>query len=226
MLKSLLRHPFVLSALGWLIGAYLAFVYRTTRWRLEGAENVVQHVAGAPLVVAFWHEHLALMSKLWLTARAMEGHAHGPQAVHVLVSRHRDGQLIGAIIRRFHADVVLGSSSRGGAAGLRNLRERLERGDFVVITPDGPRGPAREAAPGVAQLAALANVAVLPCAAQSSRHRRLNTWDRMILPLPFARAVIVCAPLIAVPRRGWDTTLPAITKALNEACARADAACR
>ena len=70
----------------------------------------------------------------------------------------------------------------------------------MVITPDGPRGPPRVAAPGVAQLAAMAGVRVLPCAAQTSRRRVLGTWDRMVLPLPWGRGVIVCAPPIMVPR--------------------------
>lgn len=225
MLKRLLRHPRTLAVMAWLIGLYLTCVYRTTRWTLVGGEHLLPHAAGAPLIIAFWHERLPLMSKLWLMARDMPGHARGPQAAHVLVSQHRDGQFIGAIIRWFHLDVVLGSTSRGGAAGLRALKDMLGRGDFVAITPDGPRGPRREAAPGVAQLAALSGAMVLPCAAQTTRHRRLGTWDRMILPLPFGRAVMVCGPPVPVSRQDWAGSLPAITEALNAAAARADAAC-
>lgn len=229
-MKRLFRHPRILAAVAWLIGLYLACVYRTTRWRLEGAENLSAHVSGdagqVPLIIAFWHERLPLMSKLWLMARAMPGHAQGPQAAHVLVSQHRDGQFIGAIIRWFDLDVVYGSTSRGGATGLRALKDLLGRGDFVAITPDGPRGPARQAAPGVAQLAVLSGAMVLPCAAQTTRHRRLRTWDRMILPLPFGRAVMVCGPPVSVSRQDWVASVPAITEALNVAAARADAACQ
>lgn len=228
-MKRLFRHPRILAAVAWLIGLYLTGVYRTTRWRLEGVEHVAGHVSGdagrVPLIIAFWHERLPLMSKLWLMSRAMPGHAHGPQAAHVLVSQHRDGRFIGAIIRWFDLGVVYGSTSRGGAAGLRALKDMLGRGDFVAITPDGPRGPARQAAPGVAQLAALSGAMVLPCAAQTTRHRRLGTWDRMILPLPFGRAVIVCGPPVLVPRQDWAASLPAISQALNAVSARADAAC-
>ena len=225
MLKGLLRHPRTQSGLAYLLGLYLAFAYRTTRWRLEGREHIAQHVAGTPLIVAFWHERLPLMSMLWELARAMPGHAQGPQAAHVLVSQHRDGVFIGAVIRRFHLDVVLGSSSRGGAAGVRLLVALLVRGDFVAITPDGPRGPPREAAAGVAQLAALSGAKILPCAAQTTRHLRLPTWDRMILPLPFGRGVVMCGPPIAVPRADWRGALPAITAAINRAAEQADRAC-
>ena len=229
MLKRLFRHPRTLAGMAWVIGGYLTFVYRTTRWRLEGAEHLAVQVSGeavpVPMIVAFWHERLPLMSQLWIMARAMPRHVNRSQAAHVLVSQHRDGQFIGAIIRWFDLDVVLGSTSRGGATALRCLKDMLVRGDFVVITPDGPRGPPREAAPGVAQLAALSGALVLPCAAQTTRHKRLRTWDRMVLPLPFGRAVIVCGPAIRVPRQDWAASLPAITNALNAVSSRADAAC-
>ena len=225
MLKRLLRHPRTQSGLAYLLGLYLAFAYRTTRWRLEGTEHIAQHVAGTPLIITFWHERLPLMSRLWELARAMPGHAQGPQAAHVLVSQHRDGVFIGAVIRRFHLDVVLGSSSRGGASGIRLLLGLLARGDFVAITPDGPRGPPRQAAAGVAHLAALSGAKILPCAAQTTRHRRLPTWDRMIFPVPFGRGVVVCGPPIAVPRHDWRAALPAITASLNAAAEQADRAC-
>ena len=70
--------------------------------------------------------------------------------------------------------MVHGSSTRdgrdkGGAAGVRALLEVLAQGSHVVLTPDGPRGPARRAAAGVAQLAGLSGVPVLPCAARTTR---------------------------------------------------------
>lgn len=226
MLKRLFRHPRTLAALAWLIGAYLAFVYRTTRWQLVGTENLTPEVWQSPLIITFWHERLPLMPMLWLTRRGMADYVGKPEAVYVLVSRHRDGQFIGAIIRRFHLDVTLGSTSRGGPAALRSLMRQLREGLYVAITPDGPRGPARRAAPGVAQLAALTDALILPCAAQSTRHRRLRTWDRMVMPLPFGRAVLACGAAIRVPRAGWEATLPAIEAALSAAADRADAACR
>jgi lysophospholipid acyltransferase (LPLAT)-like uncharacterized protein len=96
---------------------------------------------------------------------------------------------------------------------------------LVGITPDGPQGPRRLAAAGVVHLAALADVPILPCAARTSRHIQLNTWDRMPIPLPFGRGVMVCGPPIRVGRTGWKTAVPAVTEALNQAAARAEALC-
>jgi hypothetical protein len=101
----------------------------------------------------------------------------------------------------------------------------LARGEHLVITPDGPRGPRRVAAPGVAQVAALSGAPVLPCAAQTSRRRVLRSWDRMVVPLPFGRGVLVCLPAISVPRDGWQDALPEIAAALTAAADRADRLC-
>jgi lysophospholipid acyltransferase (LPLAT)-like uncharacterized protein len=106
------------------------------------------------------------------------------------------------------------------------MLEHLSRGDQVGITPDGPRGPRRVAAPGVAQLAALSGVVVLPCSAQTTRRRVLASWDRMVLPLPFGRGVLVCQKPIAVPRDAAEAALPEIAAALTAAAEHADRLCR
>jgi lysophospholipid acyltransferase (LPLAT)-like uncharacterized protein len=222
-MRSLLRSPLAQRLLSRLLGRYLAFALRTTRWTVDGQEHLAAHGAGAPAVFAFWHEFLPLMPALVLFARRL------PQfrqiAVYTLVSHHRDGQFIGNVIGRFDIQPVSGSTSRGGSAGLRNLLKILAKGAMIGITPDGPRGPPRAAAPGVAQLAALAGVPVIPCAARTSRHVVLGTWDRMPVPIPFGRGVMVCGPAIGVSRAGWRDAVPAITTALNRAAERADRLC-
>jgi hypothetical protein len=183
------------------------------------------HLAGAPVVVAFWHERLPLMPMLWVRARRLAKGRNAPARAHVLVSRHRDGQFIGAVVGRFGVNVVLGSSSRGGALGLRVLLNLLAGGDHIAITPDGPRGPRRVAAAGVAQLAALSGAPVLPCAAQTTRNWVLRTWDRMVVPKPFGRGVVVCLPTIAVNRDTWQDAVPVIGAALTAAAEEADRLC-
>ena len=146
-------------------------------------------------MVAFWHERLALMPALWTAgARAQR---RGARA-YVLVSRHKDGRFIGEMVRRFAVWTWCSGhrTARATTAAARLARATLlgvlQAGGHVVITPDGPRGPRRIAAPGVAELAAWSGAPVVPCAAQTSRRWTLPTWDRMVLPLPFGRGVIVC----------------------------------
>ncbi len=222
-MKSLSRSAPVRRALAFLISGYLRLVLRTNRWTFDGAENFAPHRRGAPAVCAFWHEFLPLMPALRMLARRAPDYTAAP--IHTLVSQHRDGRLIGQIVRSFGIEPVHGSSSRGGAAGLRRLLDLLRGGAMIGITPDGPRGPRRQAAPGMAQLAALAQVPILPCAIRTSRRIALNSWDRMAIPLPFGRGVVVCGPTISVPREAWRDSLPLIAAAMNAAADRADRLC-
>lgn len=222
-MKRILRHPATQAAFAHGVGLYLWFTYLTTRWVFVGSEHLAPYVGGAPMVCAFWHERLPLMPKLWLLARNMPG--GGGARVHVLVSQHRDGRFIGTVMRWFRIDVVFGSSSKGGAASTRALLTLMAKGEQVGITPDGPRGPRRVAAAGVAQLAALAGVVVLPTAAQISHRKVLRSWDRMVVPLPFGRGVVVVGTPIAVPRRDWQASTAIIEAALTDAADRADQLC-
>ncbi len=222
-MKRLLRHRLVQAALARLIGFYLMLALRTTRWTIEGEGYLLPHVAGAPAIVAFWHERLALMPIFWPMSRQLPGAVQGN--IYALVSQHRDGQLIGQILRLLGLRLVHGSSSRGGIAALQGLARVLREGNHVALTPDGPRGPRRQAAPGVAQVAALSGAPVLPCAAQTTRRRILRTWDQMVLPLPFGRGVIVCLPPIRVTLEDWRAGLDRIADALTQAADRADRIC-
>jgi lysophospholipid acyltransferase (LPLAT)-like uncharacterized protein len=219
-MKRLLQSAPVRAAIAWAAAAYLTFVARTTRWQVEGEAGIEGFAVGPPCIVAFWHEVLPAMPILWLRKRALS--AAKPAVV--LASRHRDGQLIGAAVKRFGIRQVAASSSRGGAAGLRGLIAALESGSDVGLTPDGPRGPRRIAAPGVAQLAAISGARVLACAAATEAAVQLQSWDRMRFPLPFGRGRLVCAPLIEVKRDDWQGGLQLIEAALNDAARRAGAA--
>ena len=220
MLKSLLRRPTAQRLIAWALANYLDFALRTTRWTIHGAEHLTPYVNGDPAIFAFWHERLPLMPALFRQTQR----SHPAIRAAVLVSRHNDGQIIGNIIQHFGVDVVHGSTQRngrdrGGAAGFRALLDVLNARKFAVITPDGPRGPRRTAAPGVAELAARAGVPILPCAAQTRRRHTLATWDRMILPLPWSRGVLVVTPPLHAP------DLPSVTAALSQACDTADTLC-
>jgi lysophospholipid acyltransferase (LPLAT)-like uncharacterized protein len=235
MLKRLLRARRTQVLLAAILGRYLVFALRTTRWTLHGEEHFAPHAGGLPAVVACWHERLPLVPQLWVIARSRAGYRDAnrpfgrnrPQEAHVLVSRHIDGRFIGGVLRRFAVGIVHGSTrskgrERGGAAGARALLARLEEGDHVVLTPDGPRGPRRVAAPGVAQLAAWSGVSVMPVGAQTSRRFTLPTWDRMVLPLPWGRGALVCGATIPVALEGWEAALPGIESALTAATDLAD----
>jgi lysophospholipid acyltransferase (LPLAT)-like uncharacterized protein len=218
-MKRVLSSSLIQSILAAAAAAYLKFVAETTHWQVEGVEQIAAFAGPTPCIVAFWHETLPSMPIVWLRRRA----ANPAKPAIVLASRHRDGRLIGLGVARFGIGLAAGSSSRGGAAGLRALINALQAGTDVGITPDGPRGPRRKAAAGVAQLAAITGAKVLACAASTRWAIRLNSWDKMRFPLPFGPGRLICAPLITVTRDDWQAGLAQIETALTDAAERAAA---
>lgn len=224
MLKRLARHPATLALAARLLAAWLRLVHRSTRWRIEGREHArAVWAAGVPVIGAFWHDQIPLAPALWIRREPGDPPGGAMRCV-VLVSRHRDGQLIAAIARRLGVEATFGSSSRGGVEGFRDLLRLLAAGHVVAITPDGPRGPRRVAQPGVARLARLSGRAVVPLGAAVAWRRTLRTWDRMPFPFPFSRGGLVYgAPIRPRPGETEEDLLARLAAALDAAAARAEA---
>ncbi|MCR0984704.1 lysophospholipid acyltransferase family protein [Roseomonas populi] len=214
------RLPFA-QAIGW----YLRLCQSTARWEILGAEPL-REMAAEPrgFVMAFWHECLPLMpaawARLWATMPADVPRKPGL----VLVSRSRDGTMIAASLARFGLTVVAGSSSRGGGNAGRVLLRGVRAGNVAVVVPDGPRGPRRQVSDGAGRLAAMAGVPIVPCGAFASPARRLGSWDRMILPMPFARCVAVVGRPIDPAGMSAEDLAAALSLSLNEAMASAEGA--
>jgi lysophospholipid acyltransferase (LPLAT)-like uncharacterized protein len=174
-------------AAAWTIRALRA----TVRLRHHGDAAVRDWESrGENFILAFWHRHLLLMP-----------YAYRGRRVSVLISRSRDGELIARTVARFGIDASRGSSSRGGAAGLRELFGKAAAGYDLAFTPDGPRGPAGVVQPGVILAAAATGLPVQPVAIAASRCRRLRSWDRFLVPLPLATVHIVYGEALRVERR-------------------------
>jgi lysophospholipid acyltransferase (LPLAT)-like uncharacterized protein len=149
----------------------------TWRMRVVNPEAVAGlRAANEPYVFACWHGQM--LPLLW---------AHRGQGIAILVSEHRDGEIITRIARTIGFNAVRGSSSRGGGRALLGLVAELQRGRVVAVTPDGPRGPAGKFAPGALVAAQRANVPVLTVGAYASAAWQLGSWDGFLIPKPFAR---------------------------------------
>ncbi len=162
-------------------------------------------------ILAFWHRHLLLMP-----------YAYRGRRISVLISRSGDGELIARTVARFGIDASRGSSSRGGAAGLRELLRKGAAGYDLAFTPDGPRGPAGRVQPGVMLAAAATGFPVQPVAIAASRCRRLRSWDRFLVPLPGATVHIVYGEALAVERRADPAAAAELARRLDAAAAAAE----
>jgi lysophospholipid acyltransferase (LPLAT)-like uncharacterized protein len=176
--------------------------------------------AGRPVIYIVWHGRLLLVP--WLNARMRR--TRGARMPTVLASRSRDGEIAARYVARFGLTVVRGSSSRGGGVALRALVAALRRGVDVALVPDGPRGPREQLQGGVVTLAALTGAPVVPLAVSARPARRLRSWDRFLVPLPFARCVLAFGPAVRVDHDGdRDRAAKELERALAEVTARADA---
>ena len=142
-------------------------------------------------IYAFWHQQQAFFTV-----------SHRGDKMTVLISNSQDGQIIAETIRLCcGVKAVRGSSSRGASAAVRSLMTALEAGLDIGLTPDGPKGPAREVKAGIMFLAKTLGVPVLPISsAQSNAFVFKKSWDRFTLPMPFGRmAVVYGEPIFAGP---------------------------
>ncbi len=131
--------------------------------------------------------------------RRLKGKAvHNP--IVTLISQHRDGQLAVKIIEKFGLHAVAGSSTRGGKRALLQLVRILGSGKNIAITPDGPRGPIYSLKEGTIKLAQLSGRPIYPVVLAAKRVFQLGSWDKMIIPLPFTRAISMVGEPIHIPR--------------------------
>ncbi len=158
-------------------------------WRvrvLDSPEYTAALAGGERFVYAFWHSGILPLA----LHRRDEGIA-------VLISRHRDGELIARVIERLGYVTARGSSTRGGDQGVRELLEWAERGRHLAFTPDGPRGPAERVKDGVVFVAARTGRRIVPIGVGASSAWILRSWDRFRVPRPFARICVMHgAPIV------------------------------
>jgi lysophospholipid acyltransferase (LPLAT)-like uncharacterized protein len=155
-----------------LASSWRIHVVHEERWRRL-------YQAKRPHVFLLWHE--ALLPLLW---------QHRGQGIAIVVSAAREGRYLSDFAASLGYRSLLGSSTRGGARALLGAVRELQAGHPVAFTPDGPRGPRRELKPGVVAAAQRGGALIVPLHAESEQAWRLHSWDRFMIPKPFARVWI------------------------------------
>jgi lysophospholipid acyltransferase (LPLAT)-like uncharacterized protein len=199
--KGLIRSPAVQAILAWLIAAYVELVTATLRWRREDFEAAAEALAAPQGVIAlFWHGRIAQA----MACRPLLGE----RPRRVLISLSRDGAFIARAAERLGVPTIRGSTGRdgealtkGGADAFRAAVKAIGEGAVMLVTPDGPRGPAQVIPEGPVQLARAARCAVFGMGLAARPAIALKSWDGARIPLPFARAVLVIAGPMRAPVR-------------------------
>lgn len=194
----------VLAALAALAPALLRPLLRglqaTLRVEYVGVEPLrARWAAGERAVLCCWHNRLLMVPLV----------AAG-EPVCILVSQHRDGELGARLLAAWGVTAVRGSVTRGAVSGFLRLVDAYRRGHNLAVLPDGPRGPRYVAKPGAVHLARAVGAPIYPMAYAASRVRQLRSWDRLVVPMPFARVVMAVGAPLAVPQGASGEELSAL----------------
>ncbi len=181
------------------LGAGLSKLWAyTLRVRREGFDAVEGLVArDERFILAFWHRRLFMMPLAYPFLRKDRG-------VAILSSDSKDGERSAATWRWFGIHAVRGTASDDGAKALVRMIQAVRQGWDFGITPDGPRGPLMELKPGTIALARKTSAWIVPVTLAFDRYFELRTWDRMVIPLPFATCVIKYGTPYRIPPKVED----------------------
>lgn len=161
-------------------GAVLRALAATWRYRIVGDAPVkAARASGKPVIFSLWHGQM--LPLLWL---------HRNEGVAILISEHRDGEIIARVAASLGYGLIRGSTTRGGDRALLTLAKQLKAGVDAAVTPDGPKGPARSYAPGALIAAQRSGALIVPIAAHASSAWHLSSWDSFMIPKPFARVTV------------------------------------
>lgn len=203
----------------WLGYAWIRFVYSTSSWAFLGKENLAQFLEQndpKPIIICFWHGRMAMMPCAWQWKLPFS----------MLLSLHRDGALIGRVLKKFNINCTEGSSRRGGAEAFVKLNRLIhEEKTTIGITPDGPKGPLHSVASGVVALSQKTQTPIIATSFSTKRGKHLKTWDEFWLPTPFNKGVFVASKPIyphELPH-DLDEATRIVAEALHNVTHQADA---
>jgi lysophospholipid acyltransferase (LPLAT)-like uncharacterized protein len=204
-----LRQRIVLRIIIFLGHAIIRLIGPTLRVSVSHEEGSQQTLDQRPLIASFWHSCMIPATYIF---RDM--------GIRVMSSDSYDGQYMGRIIHKFGFLAVKGSSSRNAVRALLGLRRSLEEGWTVAFTLDGPRGPRHKVKPGPVALARSSGVAMTMFHAAVDKAWVLNSWDRLMIPIPFSRVLVRVGKLIHVPSDATDEDIQRYTAELQGALDR------
>jgi lysophospholipid acyltransferase (LPLAT)-like uncharacterized protein len=193
----------ILPGLGWL--AMMA-MHKTYRIRCIGEDRIQSLRDGDErLVYAFWH------GRFYVILRYLAG-----TKIFAMASISKDGKLISDIIRRMGYKIAEGSSSKSALRALVASVHLIQTGNDMIITVDGPKGPAGVVKPGALYLARKTNAWIVPFTFTASSMIIFNSWDLYRIPLPYSRVLLVFGEPYKLPGGLDETDLTAEGEKLAE----------
>ena len=204
------KDPLWIVFAGILISLYMRFLYLSSRKKFADAHHLTQFLNGdQPALLVAWHNRNILSPFAFLSQRPRH------RRMVPIASASKDGGLAAWAMWGLGLPCVRGSSSRGGAGALKKMIRLVREGKDLAFTPDGPRGPLHHVHEGVLIAAKMTGAPIVPLTFQAKHHRRLKSWDRMIIPRPFTRLNFVYGEPLYIPRNADAEALQAFGQTLK-----------
>ena len=201
---------------------YVLFVYKTSTINLKNRKNIESlFKKNESFIYAFWHDQLLMCPLTWQSELEIK----------VLISKHRDGDIIAKLISKLGFKAIRGSThkagknkNKGGLLSARQMIKSLKKGISIGISPDGPKGPRHKVSDGILSISRLSNSSILPVGIGFKKKWVLNTWDKFIIPKPFNQITIIWGePLSALKnekkinqiKSKLESTMYSLTKRAN-----------
>jgi 3-deoxy-D-manno-octulosonic-acid transferase len=221
--KRLLDSKAVVSLVGALGSNYIRLIEATSEVRRDPPDTDAKLLSQHPQIFAMWHGQGLMLPRI--KPKTVDAD------VAVIVGKHRDGEIMGSVLKRFGLLLIRGAGAggrrrdRGGAGALRGSLRALKDGATVAMTADVPPGPARRAGLGIVTLARMSGRPIVPCAMATGRFIATKSWSAFTINLPFSKLGIVVGDPIHVPEDADDAAIETarqeVERRLNAATERA-----
>ncbi len=189
ILKKIIKSEGFKSFLCKLVYWYIKFTLYTSKFKIIYDDFEFDDYKFKQAIYATWHGRVLIMpiinpSKLSSCA---------------IVSDHNDGRLIGNVIKQAGVLLIFGSSNRRRITALKEIMTHIKKGYNFLVTPDGPRGPARIVDGAIISIASTTGLPIMPSSCSAKHAKLFNSWDNFMLPLPFNKITAVFTKPIYIP---------------------------
>ena len=193
----------ILAFIGYM---YILFVCYTSKIQIKNSKIIEKMWEDKkPFILAFWHSQLMMIGYVWKSKAILN----------MLASSHSDGRFGAYIAGHFNLKNV-SIMSKNKSPSLRKIFKILDEGNYIGITPDGPRGPNRKVSEGIIKIAVHSQVPIIPIGFASNKNMKLKSWDSFLITYPFSKCIFFWGEPIVIPLSAKDDNLEKYKNILEE----------
>lgn len=188
--KNIIKSEAVKLLICKIVFLYIKFILLTSKFEIIYDGFDFSEYENKQSIFATWHGRVLIMPII------------NPSKVAscAIVSDHNDGRLIGGVIKQAGISLIYGSSNRRRISALKEIMVGISKGLNFLVTPDGPRGPARKVDGAIINIASATGLPIMPSSYSAKYLKSFNSWDSFILPLPFNKITAVFTKPVIVPK--------------------------